>query len=411
MAQFRPQYAHPLSGSGSIPQLSPLMDLANTQGDPRNLQMILSQLLGGISKPAPTYPSEMPMDLDINTPEGVNQLMSTIGSELQAQGGVGQGASVEATLSEMLSDPETADSLKSLIAQIQGQGQGSFLSQHGPSMLSGALSGYLNRDQGTPDSYRMMGPYHYIKQKGRKGDDTTDLLLKMLLGGTKGYMGSAARLDNLELKRDKLTGDQEYRQAVLEQQATDRKATLDFRKTTQDNTKDYRKQQQSNSDRDFLLNWLKSTKPKELSGKMAQYAKAKEEGFAGGIMDFLSKGKDKDDKITQSQTENLKERKIASYLSSFGAPRNALGNIMMLNKEKRLPRIKGWLHARDIEVNKKGSLLDRSDLDRIEQSIMTEIGISDQMQSQIRSVRQMGGSTKDILTLIAEALKLENTIK
>jgi len=104
-----------------------------------------------------------------------------------------------------------------------------------------------------------------------------------------------------------------------------------------------------------------------------------------------------------------KESLIQHHIRSFGAPRNNMGQIMNLDPENKKERLAGWLRTRDIESKSDRLLPD--ELDRIEQAVMTEVGLDFQTQSAIKASRMAGATSNELLELLGMLQPESETVK
>jgi len=92
-----------------------------------------------------------------------------------------------------------------------------------------------------------------------------------------------------------------------------------------------------------------------------------------------------------------KETIIKNYIGSFKTPPGVMGEIKTRKPAERRTRLKGLFRAMNIERKRK--TLDENDIARIEETVMTDLGISTELQHGIRAAK-MAGATAD--QLIAE---------
>lgn len=206
-------------------------------------------------------------DFDIFSPDSINANMFAAAEKVGMS---------KADLAAGLQNPKIAAMFQELFSKLaaleNGGGQapaptagegagGGFLGGAWPQILASMGSAYINRDQGTPDSYQMLGPYHYMKIPGRKGDSGLDTLLRSLAGGLGGYAQYADKQKQYGLKEKKLMGD--WVSDQLQEKGRDRRTDATI-KAAKDRAEEARKAsaEQSELDRKAAMERTKIVTPK-----------------------------------------------------------------------------------------------------------------------------------------------------
>jgi len=96
--------------------------------------------------------------------------------------------------------------------------------------------------------------------------------------------------------------------------------------------------------------------------------------------------------------QNYEQRVFTNWQRSFGAPTDAMGRIMTLQKPARRARLAGWLRVRKIEEGTKRFTPEQ--LDAQEEAIMTSLGIDLDVQQGLRGARMAGATSNQIIELI-----------
>jgi len=144
----------------------------------------------------------------------------------------------------------------------------------------------------------------------------------------------------------------------------------------------------------------KYKEPKERTFEKEAYEewKLKPENKAKTRVDFtkeMAKAKKVEGaELTPSETESRMEHLKRSY----GAPRDQMGRIQILDAENKNMKLIGWLKARQIEETKGG--LKDYELDRTEQAIMTELDVDLGLQHAINIARMQGATMGQIIARI-----------
>lgn len=98
--------------------------------------------------------------------------------------------------------------------------------------------------------------------------------------------------------------------------------------------------------------------------------------------------------LTPSEVESRMEHLKRSY----GAPRDQMGRIQILDSENKKAKLIGWLKGRQIEEKKGG--LSEYELDRTEQAIMTELDVGLGLQHAINMAKMQGATIDQIIKQI-----------
>jgi len=96
--------------------------------------------------------------------------------------------------------------------------------------------------------------------------------------------------------------------------------------------------------------------------------------------------------------ENYEQRVFTNWQRSFGAPTDAMGRIMTLQKPARRSRLAGWLRVRKIEEGTKRFTPEQ--LNAQEEAIMTSLGIDLDVQHGLRVARMQGATNDKLIELI-----------
>jgi len=103
-------------------------------------------------------------------------------------------------------------------------------------------------------------------------------------------------------------------------------------------------------------------------------------------------------KEPKGEPQTAKETIIQNYINKFKTPPGVMGAIQTLAPEKRRARLQGLFHTMNIERKKKR--LDKNDIARIEQTVMTDLGVEIELQHGIKAARMAGATTKELIEII-----------
>jgi len=93
-----------------------------------------------------------------------------------------------------------------------------------------------------------------------------------------------------------------------------------------------------------------------------------------------------------------KESVIEHYINKFKTPAGVMGEIKIRKPAERRMRLKGLLQA--MEIERKRGKLDENDIARIEQTVMTDLGIVLDLQHGLRAAKLAGATMEQLISLI-----------
>jgi hypothetical protein len=231
--------------------------------------------------------------------------------------------------------------------------------------------------------YREVGGELFIQSKGLK------------------YLGNITNT-NTEFKKtstDALLTDLTSKNVTLEQQIADAQMKGD-KKTLETLLPQRKILQEQMANTMTVLDKVKAEFDKEGSGEntadIKNYKYAKAQGYTGTFEEYTKKKGDGG--YTRSEIETRKKH----LLDTYKTPTDKMGRIKTLTSSGRLSRISGWLSARNTEENV--GALSQSELDIIEQGIMTDLGVDLQMQDTIRLARESGATNAEINELVRASI-------
>jgi len=109
--------------------------------------------------------------------------------------------------------------------------------------------------------------------------------------------------------------------------------------------------------------------------------------------------KDKEAQVSVS----AKETRSQNFIKNYGPTRDKFDRIIEIRPEQRIPRLAGWFRTRELE-EKKG-MFNTNELNQIEQSIMTGLRMSPEIQDSVILLRNQGATVAELRELMKEYLK------
>lgn len=113
---------------------------------------------------------------------------------------------------------------------------------------------------------------------------------------------------------------------------------------------------------------------------------------------FLSQGWQQGLPYGASEKQKDPRLRLNDYVNSYGAPRNTMGQIMMMDPKQRRERLSGWI--RSYETEKKAGILSEKDLETTNQRILTELGIDQRLQGAVIAAQMAGATSQELIKLI-----------
>jgi len=97
-----------------------------------------------------------------------------------------------------------------------------------------------------------------------------------------------------------------------------------------------------------------------------------------------------------------KETRKQNFIKNYGATKNKFDQIIEIRPKQRIHRLSGWFRTRELE--KKTNYYTESELDQVEQAILTGLRVDPAVQNSISFAREQGATEEELRNLLTDYL-------